>query len=341
MHGTLQRRSNNRNGFRTYYYSSTMTPLSPPAMRIASLFLLFLLTWVDDGRVAAFSAMMPSNRLPFVVKEREALPLHAIKLKQHHDPHSFQGEKLPLLAPYHEKHEHDTTTTSSLSATQLASLMLTIGAATTFPETAAAADSVAGPVPSAVFAWLHFVGIMGVSGGLMTERFLIKYNMSEEEEIKVNNADGIYGLSAFSLLISGYFRVTQYAKGFDFYKNEPIFWLKMASVAVLGGLSFFPAIIFFRRDQVRRNGDTLPPLSDAIVDRITTILNAEILAVASIPFMASLMTRGVLYVNDFPWAVGVILYALSLGGAGYKYGKEAFDMMETENALLPLDKNEN
>jgi putative membrane protein len=233
-----------------------------------------------------------------------------------------------------------TTDANSPSSISIFAMLLLLPATATiiaFPETAVAADSSAGPIPSAAFAWFHYVGIMGVSGGLMTERFLIKYNMNEEEEIKVNNADGIYGLSAFSLLISGYFRVTQYAKGFDFYKNEPIFWLKMASIAVLGGLSFYPAIIFFRRDQARRNGMTLSPLSDAIVDRITTILNAEILAVASIPFMATLMARGVWYVNDFPWAIGVILYALSLGGAGYKYGKGAFDMMEEENALVPVE----
>lgn len=205
-------------------------------------------------------------------------------------------------------------------------------ATTTTTETAVAA----GPISSAVVAWLHFVGIMGVTGGLVTERFVIKYDMSEEEESVVNTADGIYGLSAFSLLVTGYFQLTQYGKGFDFYKNEPIFWFKMASVAVLGGLSFFPAIIFFRRDQARRNDDTLPPLSDAIIDRISTILNAELTAIASIPLMASLMARGVGYVQDFPWAIGVVLYAVSLGGAGYKYGKEAFDIMESENALVPL-----
>lgn len=194
----------------------------------------------------------------------------------------------------------------------------------------------AGPIPSAALAWLHFVGIMGVAGGLVTERFLIKENMSEKEEMLINNADGIYGLSAFSLLISGYFRATGFAKGWDFYKNEPIFWLKMSAVAVLGGLSFFPAIIFFRRDQARQKGESFAPLSAPIVDRITTIINAELLALVTIPFFASLMARGVLYVDDFPWAIGVVLYAVSLGGAGFKYGTEAFEIMEAENALVPL-----
>ena len=194
----------------------------------------------------------------------------------------------------------------------------------------AATTQTAGPIPSALMAYLHFIGILGVSAGLVSERFMIHRNMSLEEEEKLNNADGVYGLSALSLLISGYFRVTEYAKGWDFYKNEPIFWIKMASVAILGGLSFFPTIIFFTRDRSRKAGEPYVPMSDELVDRLTRVMNAEILALATIPLFASLMARGVLYIEGFPWAVGAFLYAVSLGGAGYKYGSEAFAMMEEE-----------
>lgn len=112
----------------------------------------------------------------------------------------------------------------------------------------------------------------------------------------------------------------------------------MSSVAVLGALSFFPAIVFFRRDMARKEGVNLPPLSDALVDRCTTIINAEILALLTIPLMASLMARGVLYMNDFPWAAGAVLYVVSLGGAGFKYITEALTMMEEEGALFPMDE---
>lgn len=37
--------------------------------------------------------------------------------------------------------------------------------------------------------------------------------MSVDEENIINTADLIYGLSAFSLLITGYFRATGFAKG--------------------------------------------------------------------------------------------------------------------------------
>ena len=46
------------------------------------------------------------------------------------------------------------------------------------PTSALAAVPEGGSIPSAALAWLHFVGIMGVAGGLMTERFLIQYNIN-------------------------------------------------------------------------------------------------------------------------------------------------------------------
>eukprot|EP00977_Amphora_coffeiformis_P029449 scaffold40782_cov191-Amphora_coffeaeformis.AAC.2 len=222
--------------------------------------------------------------------------------------------------------------TSAAITTSLASMAAVAGGVVTAAAPAPALAA-AGPVPSALMAWLHFLGLLGVSGGLVAERFLIKPGLTLEDEEKLNVADGVYGLSALSLLISGYFRVTEYAKGWDFYKNEPIFWVKMSSVAVLGGLSFFPAIVFFRRDQARKQGKNLAPLSDVLVERLTRIINAELLALVTIPLFASLMARGVLYIEDFPWALGVVLYAASLGGAGFKYGKEAFAMMDEEGAL--------
>lgn len=195
----------------------------------------------------------------------------------------------------------------------------------------------------AVLAWAHYVGIIGIAGGLASERLLLQYNMPLEVENKINTADLVYGLSAFSMLASGVARAVN-EKGFGaYYAHEPIFWLKMVSVAVLGGLSFFPAIVFLRRDLARREdpGNVhLAPLSDAMIDRLTTIINAEILAVLSIPLMASLMARGVSYWDGFPTPVGAALYVAALGAAGYKYGKEAFDKMESEGALVRITKED-
>jgi putative membrane protein len=284
-------------------------------------FIFVILWWNNLQGCASFQPLLPQGR-PLVLERCFVRSAH---ITQHPATSNGRFEPTGVLE---ESRSESTTDARQQSAAAIVAVALLV--------TPTPALATAGPVPSAILAWLHFVGILGVAGGLMTERFLLKKNMNQEEEMKINQADGIYGFSAFSLLITGYFRVTDFAKGWDFYRNEPIFWLKMSSVAVLGGLSFFPAIVFFRRDQARQRGQILAPLSDKLVDRLSTLINAEILAVLTIPFFASLMARGVLYVDNFPWAVGVVLYAVSLGGAGYKYGKEAFDMMESEQALAPL-----
>jgi uncharacterized membrane protein len=273
--------------------------------------------------VAAFPKSVQLQRARVVKGALTAVPPPQ-KLKKKHSTESVTCSYQPMgvLADHDGKYQ----SVPALTAATAALLM-------TLPESAQAAATTVGPVPSALMAYAHFLGILGVGGGLISERFLIHRNMTLEEEERLNVADGIYGLSALSLLISGYFRITQYAKGWEFYKNEPLFWIKMASVAVLGGLSFFPAIILFIRDQARKKGDEYIPLSDEIVDRMTKVMNAEILALATIPLMATLMARGVFYVDNFPWAVGVVLYAVSLGGAGYKYGREAFTMLDQEKEV--------
>jgi putative membrane protein len=283
-------------------------------------FIFAILWWNNLQGCASFQPLLPQGH-PLVL---EGCLVRSAHIPQHPAP----SERFQPTGVLEESHSVSTTDVGHQTAAAIVAMAL-LGTPTP-------ALATAGPVPSAILAWLHFVGILGVAGGLMTERILLKKNMSQEDEIKINQADGIYGLSAFSLLISGYFRVTGFAKGWDFYCNEPIFWLKMSSVAVMGGLSFFPAIVFFRRDQARQQGQILAPLSDKLVDRLSTLINAEILALLTIPLLASLMARGVLYVDNFPWALGVVLYVVSLGGAGYKYGKEAFDMMESEKALAPL-----
>ena len=48
-------------------------------------------------------------------------------------------------------------------------------------------------------------------------------------------ADAVYGLAGALVVYTGYLRVTAYGKGWEFYQHEPIFWFKMALLAVMGG----------------------------------------------------------------------------------------------------------
>jgi hypothetical protein len=45
-------------------------------------------------------------------------------------------------------------------------------------------------------------------------------------------------------------------------------------------------------------------------------------------YVASLMSRGVGHVDDFPWQAGAAAVALTVFGLVFKYVKEAFDFQE-------------
>ena len=195
---------------------------------------------------------------------------------------------------------------------------------------AAASIVTAGPalaadaLPSAIAAYSHYLALMGIVGSLTTERLLLKEDMSEESFDLLATADIVYGLSGLLILVSGYFRATAYAKGWEFYAHEPLFWVKMSLLAVVGSASYFPTIKIVQRAVAKQKGD-VPPLSPALVKRMTSIVNAELLGVLSIPFVATLMARGVFYVDGFPWFVGALPVVGCAGFFGYRYATEALD----------------
>ena len=69
-------------------------------------------------------------------------------------------------------------------------------------------------------------------------------------------------------------------------------------------------------------------MSAKLAGRLTSVINAELLAIASIPLAAALMARGVGYADWLPWQAGAAPVALALGGLGFKYVKEALDWQE-------------
>lgn len=72
-------------------------------------------------------------------------------------------------------------------------------------------------------------------------------------------------------------------------------------------------------------------MSTKLANRITKVVNGELLALGSIPLTATLMSRGVGYgAGDFNWQLGAVPVALSVGGLGFKYVSEALNWTEDE-----------
>ena len=102
----------------------------------------------------------------------------------------------------------------------------------------------------------------------------------------------IYGLAALILLGSGIMRVLYFGQGSEFYTQNPLFWWKVGLYLGAGALSLYPTITYILWAIPLRKGEA-PDVSEGTAGRIGWIINIELLAFGSLPFMASLMTRGV------------------------------------------------
>ena len=78
----------------------------------------------------------------------------------------------------------------------------------------------------------------------------------------------------------------------------------MLLFCVTGAASFFPTTKIIQRAVAKRNDPSIAPMSPKLVKRMTSIINAELLAICSIPLAASLMARGVGYAEWLPWQAG-------------------------------------
>ena len=110
-------------------------------------------------------------------------------------------------------------------------------------------------VSSAFAAYGHYLGLVLVAMSLATERVLIKAGMSEEDEQVMTYADIVYGLAGTLVLATGYFRVVQFGKGWEFYSHEPIFWVKMLLFSIMGSSSLFPTIKIVQRAIQKKNAE--------------------------------------------------------------------------------------
>lgn len=205
-----------------------------------------------------------------------------------------------------------------------------------------------GSVSSALFAYGHYFSIIAIVAIIMTERLTLENgpNMTDEEENRIAIADTLYGVVGLFIVYTGYYRLSDptLGKGTYFYIHEPIFWLKMAMVAVLGAASLFNTTKIIQRSITRFSGEGKPvePMSEELVDRMKSICNAELTGIVFIPMAATFMARGIGYNESIPWQAEAAGVALLFLGLGFKYVKEALTFearLETKKDTEPTNTN--
>ncbi len=145
---------------------------------------------------------------------------------------------------------------------------------------------------SASVAYIHYLSFMICFGALIFERISLKPDPNRKEAISMVAADIIYGIAGVALLVSGIYRVTKFGQGSEFYTSNPIFWTKIIIFALVGSLSLYPTITYVLWAIPLSKGE-LPNVTKNLVSRLSLIINIELIGFASIPFLATLMARGV------------------------------------------------
>ena len=145
---------------------------------------------------------------------------------------------------------------------------------------------------SAGVAYVHYLSFMLCFAALVVERRLIKASPNRRQATAMVITDIIYGIAALALLVSGIFRVLYYGQGSEFYTENPMFWWKVGLYLSVGGLSLYPTVTYILWAIPLRKGE-LPQVTEALASRLRWIINIELVGFASIPFLATLMARGV------------------------------------------------
>ena len=145
---------------------------------------------------------------------------------------------------------------------------------------------------SASVAYIHYLSFMVCFGALVFERISLKADTSRKEAISMVLADVIYGIAGVALLVSGIYRVVKFGQGSDFYSQNPVFWIKIVTFALVGSLSLYPTITYVLWAITLSKGD-LPNVTQNLVSRLRLIINIELMGFASIPIFATLMARGI------------------------------------------------
>lgn len=133
--------------------------------------------------------------------------------------------------------------------------------------------------------YLHILAILVLVSTLVVEHVLLKPIMSYQDVKKIARIDGVYGLSAVVVLITGLTLWLAVGKHSQFYTLNPVFHAKLAMFVLIALISLYPTLFFLRARHHYQHEVAIP-------QKVSWCIRAELLLLVFMPLLAVLMAQG-------------------------------------------------
>ena len=143
----------------------------------------------------------------------------------------------------------------------------------------------------AILSYLHLLAILTMVVFISSEAALCRVQWLNAAVVeRLAKADLVYGVAAVAVLASGIARTWWGVKGTGWYWTNPLLHVKLTLFIVIGVVSIFPTLTYFRWRKTVRASGALPAEAEIRKTRKRVMVQAHLLAV--IPLVAVFLARG-------------------------------------------------
>ncbi|RIX79861.1 DUF2214 family protein [Acidovorax cavernicola] len=143
----------------------------------------------------------------------------------------------------------------------------------------------------AILAYLHLLAILTMVVFISSEAALCRVQWLNAAVVeRLAKVDMVYGIAAIMVLATGIARTWWGVKGTAWYWTNPLLHVKLTLFIIVGVLSIFPTLTYFRWRKTLRATGKLPAEADILKTRKLVMIQAHLIAV--IPLVAVFLARG-------------------------------------------------
>lgn len=143
----------------------------------------------------------------------------------------------------------------------------------------------------AILAYLHLLAILTMVVFISSEAALCRVQWLNAAVVeRLAKVDLVYGIAAIMVLATGVARTVWGVKGTSWYWTNPLLHVKLTLFIVVGVISIFPTMTYFRWRKALRASGALP--TEADIQRTRKLVMVQAHLIALIPLVAVFLARG-------------------------------------------------